>query len=110
MSPSFFQPPAHDTYVLRNLRAPLCLLKVDAAAADRMVAFADGHGELVAIDLRITHGRIDAIAPAGSFDGASGPDLDASMVLPGMVDVHTHLDKGHIWPRQPNPTGDGAGA
>jgi cytosine deaminase len=32
------------------------------------------------------------------------------MVLPGLVDCHTHLDKGHIWPRQPNPTGDVPGA
>jgi cytosine deaminase len=32
------------------------------------------------------------------------------MVLPGMIDVHTHLDKGHIWPRMPNPTGDSDGA
>ncbi len=105
MSPSFFQPPAHDTYVLRNVRAPRCLLKADLPPLEPR-----SDGDLVAVDLRIAHGRIDAIAPAGSFDAASGPDLDASMVLPGMVDVHTHLDKGHIWPRQPNPTGDGAGA
>ena len=32
------------------------------------------------------------------------------MVLPGFVDVHTHLDKGHIWPRQPNPDGTFMGA
>jgi cytosine deaminase len=28
------------------------------------------------------------------------------MVVPGLIDFHTHLDKGHIWPRQPNLTGD----
>src|SRR5687768_3910928 len=105
MSPSFFQPPAQDSYVLRNLRAPRCLLQADLPTIEPR-----SDGDLVAVDLRIAHGRIDAIAPAGSFDAASGPDLDASMVLPGMVDLHTHLDKGHIWPRQPNPTGDGAGA
>jgi hypothetical protein len=32
------------------------------------------------------------------------------MVLPGLIDIHTHLDKGHIWPRQPNLTGDFLGA
>ncbi len=37
-------------------------------------------------------------------------DLDHSLVLPGLIDCHTHLDKGHIWPRTPNPTGDVPGA
>ena len=26
-------------------------------------------------------------------------------MLPAFVDVHTHLDKGHIWPRKQNPDG-----
>jgi cytosine deaminase len=26
------------------------------------------------------------------------------MVFPAFVDMHTHLDKGHIWPRSPTPT------
>ncbi len=29
---------------------------------------------------------------------------------PGFVDIHTHLDKGHIWPRSPNPDGSFLGA
>lgn len=101
MTISFFQPPAHDDYALRHVTVPRCLVQADLPAGD---------SDLVALDLRIAHGRIDAIVPAGTLDAASGPDLDASMVLPGMVDLHTHLDKGHIWPRRPNPTGDGAGA
>ncbi len=32
------------------------------------------------------------------------------MVLPCFVDAHTHLDKGHIGPRSPNPDGTFAGA
>ncbi|HYF53126.1 MAG TPA: cytosine deaminase, partial [Salinarimonas sp.] len=31
-------------------------------------------------------------------------------VLPRLVDIHTHLDKGHIWPRKPNPDGTFTGA
>jgi cytosine deaminase len=31
-------------------------------------------------------------------------------VLPRFVDVHTHLDKGHIWPRRANPDGTHAAA
>ena len=32
------------------------------------------------------------------------------MVLPCFTDMHTHLDKGHIWPRAANPDGTFMGA
>ncbi len=32
------------------------------------------------------------------------------MVWPCFADIHTHLDKGHIWPRQANPDGSFVGA
>jgi len=102
MTHAFFTPPDQPRYALRNLRAPDGLLPPDTAAPSR--------AGLTAIDLLIEHGRIAAITPAGTLGAELGPDLDDSMVLPGMVDCHTHLDKGHIWPRQPNETGDGAGA
>ena len=99
---SFFQPPDARRYALRHLSAPRCLVE-GAFPASR----AEG---LAAIDLLIEDGRIAAIEASGRLPAESGPDLDASMVLPGMVDCHTHLDKGHIWPRQPNATGDVPGA
>jgi cytosine deaminase len=102
MTHSFFQPPVTSRFALRNLRAPRSL--VPAALA------VDADDELPAIDLLIDNGRIAAIEVAGTMPSELGPDLDASMVLPGMIDCHTHLDKGHIWPRQANATGDGAGA
>jgi cytosine/creatinine deaminase len=37
-------------------------------------------------------------------------DLDHGIVLPAFVECHTHLDKGHIWPRTPNPDGTFMGA
>ena len=37
-------------------------------------------------------------------------DLAGGQVWPCFVDVHTHLDKGHIWRRTPNPDGTFAGA
>ena len=37
-------------------------------------------------------------------------DLDRGIVLPRLVDVHTHIDKGHIWPRAQNPNGTHLGA
>ena len=102
MNHAFFTPPEGARYALRNLRAPTCLVRGDLAR---------GIGaDLVAVDLLIDAGRIIAIEPAGHLPAALGPDLDASMVLPGMVDCHTHLDKGHIWPRRPNPSGDVPGA
>ncbi len=102
MSSAFFTPPAASRFALRNLHAPRCLLPAAVAA--------NGNGDLVAVDLLVDAGRIAAIEPAGQLPVDLGPDLDASMVLPGMVDCHTHLDKGHIWPRRPNPTGDVPGA
>lgn len=57
-------------------------------------------------DIWLTKGRI-------AFDGpkdAPALDLRGCIVLPGFVDCHTHLDKGHIWPRTPNPDGSFAGA
>ncbi len=102
MSHAFFSPPAASRFALCNLRAPRPLLPPEIASA--------GDSDLVSVDLLIDAGRIAAIEPAGLLPAELGPDLDASMVLPGLVDCHTHLDKGHIWPRRPNPTGDGAGA
>jgi cytosine deaminase len=70
----------------------------------RAATLADG----TRADLRITHGVIAAIAPAGT--APAGVDLRGGMVLPCFTDVHTHLDKGHIWPRSPNPDGTFMGA
>ncbi len=40
-------------------------------------------------------------------ESACGPVVDAgsAMALPAFCDMHTHLDKGHIWSRCPNPDG-----
>ena len=66
-------------------------------------------GDLV--DIEIAGGRIAAITPTGaSPTDATRTDLAGSLVWPGFVDAHTHLDKGHIWPRAENPDGSFAGA
>ncbi|TFF23223.1 cytosine deaminase [Jiella endophytica] len=60
------------------------------------------------VDIDISDGRIAAIAPAGTLPerpGAALHDCDGGLVFPAFIDLHTHLDKGHIWPRKPNPDG-----
>lgn len=48
----------------------------------------------------------------GKFVDRGGKDMDLErrMILPCFVDMHTHIDKGHIWPRASNPDGTFAGA
>ena len=85
---------------LRNVQSP-------AAMVDRPPASPDHEG-LTRCDLRITNGRIAAIAPVGS--APEGIDMDRGQVWPCFVDGHVHLDKTQTWPRQPNPDGTHPGA
>lgn len=91
--------------VLRNAIVPACLVD-DAPAAARP----DEDG-LLRLDFTLDGGRITAISPAGGTPaGENAIDLEDRMVWPCFADVHTHIDKGHIWPRQRNPDGSRAGA
>jgi cytosine deaminase len=94
--------PAEPAYVLRNATVARTLL-----AQPRSYP---GDGETVRLDIAVERGRIAQITPAGT--GAGGPpvELDGGMVWPCFTDIHTHLDKGHIWPRSPNPDGRHASA
>ena len=90
---------ATGSVTLRNARVP-------AAARGRA-----GDGSVESLDIEIIDGRIAAIRPAGSAPAAGAAhDMDQGLVLPAFVDVHTHLDKGHIWPRKANPDGTWLGA
>lgn len=62
-------------------------------------------------DIVVRDGIIEAICPASGapVDGVA-VDLDGGIVMPCFVDIHTHLDKGHIWPRRENPHGTWMGA
>ncbi len=64
-------------------------------------------GDLAQIELTLAGGRI--VSP-GEAPQAAQVDLGGAMVFPAFVDMHTHLDKGHIWTRAPNPDGTFAGA
>jgi cytosine/creatinine deaminase len=87
-------------YALVGARVPTSLLGVAEAPVDR-----EGFAQ---IDIVIENGRIAALAPTGAAslsEEAPRLDLGGAIVLPLFVDAHTHLDKGHIWPRAPNPDG-----
>jgi cytosine deaminase len=86
-------------------------------AAIPAILLADKHGAgtsdgLVRLDVTIRDGHIDTIVGAGQETNSALPavDLDGGMLWPCFTDMHTHLDKGHIWRRQPNPDGSFDGA
>ena len=101
----FFTLPDEKSFRLRNAAVPACLVD---GLSPAIVPDSDG---LVSLDFEISGDRIDAILPGGTADSAgTSVDLDGSMVWSCFVDLHTHIDKGHIWPRQRNPDGTRAGA
>ena len=51
---------------------------------------------LVRTDLTIAEGRI-------ATGQGTRVEMKGAMVMPCFLDMHTHLDKGHIWPRAPIP-------
>src|SRR5260221_5074586 len=99
----FFAPPQSSRYALRRVHIPASVLKAAPPAPA-------GHDDLVLCDLVIDDGKVADVAAAGTVAAELGPDLDRSLVLPGMLDAHAHLDKGHIVPRARNETGDLLGA
>ena len=96
--------PEQPSYVLRRARVPACLL-ADAPIG----AAADADGSLL-LDIDVANGRIVAITPAAADSPALGVDLAGRQVWPTLIDVHTHLDKGHIVDRTVNVDGSFANA
>ncbi|MBW4581358.1 MAG: cytosine deaminase [Tildeniella nuda ZEHNDER 1965/U140] len=104
--------PASDRYWLKNAHVPLPLL--DQSPNDLLPIPATqsaSQPDFLLVDVEIDGSTIGAIAPAGrTNDEQPSVDLGGGIVFPCFVDLHTHLDKGHIWERTPNPdcTFDGA--
>ncbi|MBD3678841.1 MAG: cytosine deaminase [Rhodobacteraceae bacterium] len=74
---------------LKNVTVPACLLGQE--------------GDLIRTDLTLEGDKI--------ADGTGEVvEMAGAMVFPAFVDMHTHLDKGHIWGRAPNPDGTFMGA
>jgi cytosine deaminase len=79
---------------LMNARVPIALL--EPPLRDGPV---DWEG-CVLVDLVIDDGRVAEARPSGTGEtGAAGVDLEGRMVWPTFVDMHAHLDKGHVIPR-----------
>ncbi len=83
---------------LRLPGGPVTLLNVTVPAC-----FLGQPGDLVQTSISIAGGLIAAEQPIAV-------DMKGAMVLPAFTDMHTHLDKGHITPRSPNPDGTFNGA
>jgi cytosine/creatinine deaminase len=95
-----FALPAATRYALRQARVLGRMLPKPVPAVDF-----DG---FAIVDILVDKGAIAKIVPAGVEDFGDTPEVAMSgrIVLPLFVDVHTHLDKGHIWRRKRNPVGD----
>ncbi len=98
-------------YRLADARVPACLLPDGLVRQAGLAVDAEG---LARVDIAVEHGRLARIAPAGHPPPPAGDDpagalpriaLGGRLVLPGLVDSHTHLDKAFIWSRAPNPDG-----
>ncbi|OKH21478.1 cytosine deaminase [Hydrococcus rivularis NIES-593] len=91
--------PSSDRYWLKNAHVPVALIENSSFPAQTREG-------LCLVDLEIVAGEISQIIPAsGNNPEATFVDLRKGIVFPGFVDMHTHLDKGHIWERSPNLDG-----
>jgi len=102
---TMLQMPDAQRYWIRRARVPVCFLpggpKTDL---DR-----DG---ATLVDMLVDSERIAAIEPAGAPASNDLPaiNLEARQVWPSLIDMHAHLDKGHIVARTENPDGSFASA
>ena len=108
--------PSTSNYLLKNGAVPVSLSETQSIALNANLASVRHAGEgLCLVDVEIAAGTIAQIIPAGtklvsSFGDIPVVDLQGGLVWPCFVDMHTHLDKGHIWERSPNPDGTFASA
>ncbi|MCZ8374464.1 MAG: cytosine deaminase [Beijerinckiaceae bacterium] len=100
---TFQWPPRADEFWLDNLSVPECLVRAGGKEAP--------DDRLKACSLLIRGGKIARIVDGRApEDGRQLVDAGRRLAMPLFVDIHTHLDKGHILARSPNPDGTFFGA
>ena len=86
------------SYWIGNARVPLSLISGRHGFVPQ-----DPDDGVALLDVLIENGRIARLAPAGA--AAGGIDLRGRQLWPMLIDVHTHLDRGHTVVRAPNVSG-----
>lgn len=89
---------SQNSYWLKNAHLPHCLI-------ENLTIKSETRENLSLCDLQIENGILKQIIPANSQQN-QGIDLQKKIILPCFIDLHTHLDKGHIVERSPNIKGD----
>lgn len=97
----FLELPPSSRYLLRNGQVPACLLQATRAGRPGEA----GGDELATVDLLVHDGMLADVGPRIEATDVPIVELEGAQVWPTFHDVHTHLDKGQIWARAPNPDG-----
>jgi cytosine/creatinine deaminase len=92
-----FEPPLPNRLVLKGATVPAALL-----ADPPETAVNNG---LIRADIFIADGKFERARPPAHTGDHAAWEMAGRIVWPCFVDCHTHIDKGHIWPRMPNPDG-----
>lgn len=110
--------PSH--YWIVNVRIPNCFIDIAIREKAPKVSVTPTleRDHLFPCHLEIRDGHITSILPnhqdsiSSQIPTESLPIIDAKqgMVVPCFADLHTHLDKGHMWERNPNLNGTYQGA
>ncbi|HEY5079767.1 MAG TPA: cytosine deaminase [Opitutaceae bacterium] len=95
-------------HLFRRARIPLACLPPPLSAA---TGAEDGALEpWRECDVLVDGARIAAVTQSGASGGAAHDgrttDLGGLLVFPGLIEVHTHLDKCHTWDRAPGVHSD----
>lgn len=95
--------PSEGCYWLKNARVPISMLQVE----DASIWESRTPEGLCLVDIQVAAGKVAQIVRANSqpMGDMAVVDVQGGQVWAGFVDVHTHLDKGHIWERTPNLDG-----
>jgi cytosine deaminase len=95
--------PQSNHYWLKNAHVPVALLN----QTDPSVAVHPTREGLTCVHIEIRAGQITQIRSSDCLIPEQIPaiDLQRGIVFPCFVDMHTHLDKGHVWERVPNLNG-----